>query len=51
VSGPVARGLEDALRSAQRQDLVFVGGSIFVVAEALTYWDDRQGSTTSESVG
>jgi dihydrofolate synthase/folylpolyglutamate synthase len=43
VSGPVARGLEEALREAQPQDLVFVGGSIFVVAEALAHWDAHQG--------
>jgi dihydrofolate synthase/folylpolyglutamate synthase len=47
VSGPVARGLEEALREAQPQDLVFVGGSIFVVAEALAHWDGRQGSTAN----
>jgi folylpolyglutamate synthase/dihydropteroate synthase len=47
VSGLVARGLEEALREAQSQDLVFVGGSIFVVAEALAHWDGRQGNTAS----
>jgi dihydrofolate synthase/folylpolyglutamate synthase len=45
VSGPVARGLEEALREAQPQDLVFVGGSIFVVAEALAHWDANPGTS------
>lgn len=39
VSGAVARGLSDALAAAGPRDLVFVGGSTFVVADALPYWD------------
>jgi dihydrofolate synthase/folylpolyglutamate synthase len=41
VSGPVGRGFADALAEAGPHDLVFVGGSNFVVAEALTFWEQR----------
>ncbi|MEO1586155.1 MAG: hypothetical protein AAFS00_02655 [Bacteroidota bacterium] len=34
----VATGIETALSQAKTNDCIFIGGSTFVVAEALMYW-------------
>jgi folylpolyglutamate synthase/dihydropteroate synthase len=35
IHGSVKQALQNALRTAGNNDLVFIGGSIFVVAEAI----------------
>jgi len=38
----VQQGIEQALKTASPEDLIYLGGSTFVVAEALTEWRERE---------
>lgn len=50
LCGSVANGIKTALNMAQAEDLIYIGGSSFVVADALTYWQEhKQPSNSRES--